>query len=106
MKPTVAQKYVAALYWSVATLSTLGYGDVIPVNDTERIIASFLTVVGASAYAYMVGRWVLVGLETLQLCVTASLNWVCNTSACSAHGEWLDGVVPLKLAVVCRGQLL
>ena len=48
-------KYVASLYWAVATLSTIGYGDVVPVTDWERTFVIFGGLVGASTYAYMVG---------------------------------------------------
>ncbi|KAK3288152.1 hypothetical protein CYMTET_4363 [Cymbomonas tetramitiformis] len=50
-----AALYIASLYWAVATLSTLGYGDILPTNDLERIMVVCSTVVGASVYAYMVG---------------------------------------------------
>mmetsp|Transcript_17623 Transcript_17623/g.57001 ORF Transcript_17623/g.57001 Transcript_17623/m.57001 type:complete len:846 (-) Transcript_17623:56-2593(-) len=48
-------KYIAALYWSIATLSTLGYGDVVPTTDGERIFVVVAMVTGASTYSYMIG---------------------------------------------------
>lgn len=32
-------RYVTALYWSMSTLTTVGYGDVIPGNSTEKIMS-------------------------------------------------------------------
>ena len=32
-------KYVTALYWSMSTLTTVGYGDVIPGNSNEKIMS-------------------------------------------------------------------
>jgi len=49
-------KYLAALYWSIATLSTLGYGDVVPTTDAERMYVVIATIVGSSVYAYMIGN--------------------------------------------------
>lgn len=49
-------KYVAAVYYSIATLSTVGYGDIHPATHEERVAASILTIVGASVYAFMVGK--------------------------------------------------
>ena len=53
---SVWSKYLAALYWSAATLSTLGYGDIVPTTDIERVYVVFATIIGASAYAYMIGN--------------------------------------------------
>lgn len=38
--------YVAALYWSVMTLTTIGYGDVITTGVGERVLAIFLMFLG------------------------------------------------------------
>lgn len=48
---SIGSKYVTALYWSLTTLTTVGYGDIHPVNDTERMYGIFMFVVGAVVYA-------------------------------------------------------
>eukprot|EP00290_Baffinella_frigidus_P017043 CAMPEP_0180196618 /NCGR_PEP_ID=MMETSP0987-20121128/4205_1 /TAXON_ID=697907 /ORGANISM="non described non described, Strain CCMP2293" /LENGTH=701 /DNA_ID=CAMNT_0022151515 /DNA_START=132 /DNA_END=2234 /DNA_ORIENTATION=- len=48
-------KYLASLYFTVATLSTVGYGDVTPTSDTERIYAVFLALLGAMVFALCIG---------------------------------------------------
>ncbi|KAK3273174.1 hypothetical protein CYMTET_18566, partial [Cymbomonas tetramitiformis] len=50
-----SEKYLTSFYWSVATFSTLGYGDVVPTTDTERLFVILATVMGASVYAYIIG---------------------------------------------------
>lgn len=47
--------YVASVYWAVATLSTLGYGDVIPATNAERMYAVVGTFIGGAVYAYLLG---------------------------------------------------
>lgn len=47
--------YVASVYWAVATLSTLGYGDVIPETNAERLYAVACTFAGGAVYAYLLG---------------------------------------------------
>ncbi|KAK3233293.1 hypothetical protein CYMTET_56404 [Cymbomonas tetramitiformis] len=48
-------KYLCSFYWAVATLSTLGYGDVVPTTHVERMFAIVATVMGASIYSYIIG---------------------------------------------------
>jgi len=71
------QQYIAALYWSVMTITTIGYGDLvrvawcwtcavgsypsrlvlfqIPQSHGERILATMCMLLGASIYAYVFG---------------------------------------------------
>jgi len=39
-----------ALWWSAATISTVGYGDVYPVTVTGRVIAVFTMIIGVSTF--------------------------------------------------------
>jgi hypothetical protein len=34
---TIGDHYLSALYWTFTTMSTTGYGDLVPVNDDERV---------------------------------------------------------------------
>ena len=47
--------YIASVYWAVATLSTLGYGDVVPETNAERIYSVAATFMGGAVYAYLLG---------------------------------------------------
>ena len=47
--------YVSALYWAVVTMSTIGYGDIIPTNTSERFYVIFAMLIGTSVFAYVVG---------------------------------------------------
>lgn len=48
--------YNEAIYWSLTTLTTVGYGDVSPAAYSERLCAMFSMVLGAGFYAYVVGN--------------------------------------------------
>lgn len=52
---TSGQRYIAAMYWAMTTLSTVGYGDIIPKSDSERLYAMLAMVVGGAFYGYIVG---------------------------------------------------
>jgi voltage-gated potassium channel len=41
--------FADALWWAIVTVTTVGYGDVIPTSSGGRVIASFLMVAGVSA---------------------------------------------------------
>jgi voltage-gated potassium channel len=42
-----------ALWWSITTISTVGYGDVYPVTPIGRIIAVFTMIVGVSTFGVL-----------------------------------------------------
>ena len=43
-------QYLVALYWSVQTLTTVGYGDVVPVNNSERAYVIIALTLGAGYF--------------------------------------------------------
>lgn len=45
-----------ALWWSAATITTVGYGDIYPITAAGRIIAVFTMVVGISTLAVVTAR--------------------------------------------------
>ncbi len=49
-------RYVDAVYWCIATLTTVGYGDVIPANLVEKVYATFVMLLGVGVYAYLIGN--------------------------------------------------
>jgi len=47
--------YVAALYWSMMTIATVGYGDISMITDRERMFAVVAMMIGGSVYGYLIG---------------------------------------------------
>ena len=45
-------KYFTALYWAMSTMTTIGYGDVSPVNMTEKLFSVFGAAAGAVIFSY------------------------------------------------------
>ncbi|MEG6509267.1 cyclic nucleotide-gated ion channel [Methyloligella sp. 2.7D] len=41
----------AALWWGLATITTIGYGDVVPITPLGKIFGSFVMVLGLAAFA-------------------------------------------------------
>lgn len=49
-------QYVTVLYWAGTTVSTVGYGDILPSGVEGRLFAMFAMVVGGAFYAFVVAN--------------------------------------------------
>ena len=49
-------QYVAALYWTIMAVTTVGFGDVASHNTSERLFSIFTMIVGASMFAFGVSH--------------------------------------------------
>jgi len=52
----VADAYVSALYWSVTTMITIGYGDIFAISYNEKICAIGAMMVSCGVFAYILGN--------------------------------------------------
>jgi len=50
------REYLTALYWSMTTLTTVGYGDLIPTSDMGRGFCMVAMVIGGTFYGYVIGN--------------------------------------------------
>lgn len=46
------EKYLNNLYWAAATIMTVGYGDIVPTNDDELIVACCVMLFGICLFTY------------------------------------------------------
>ena len=58
-----ASEFATTLYFSLATLTTTGYGDIVPVNPFARSLANLESVIGPFYLAITVARLVTMELE-------------------------------------------
>ncbi|GAV91111.1 cNMP_binding domain-containing protein/Ion_trans domain-containing protein/DUF3354 domain-containing protein/Ank_2 domain-containing protein [Cephalotus follicularis] len=49
-------RYVTSLYWSITTLTTVGYGDLHPVNTSEMMFDIFYMLFNLGLTAYLIGN--------------------------------------------------
>lgn len=53
--PSGLDTYAAALYWSVMTLTSIGYGYATPVNTAERFLCAFYMMMSGLMWTYAIG---------------------------------------------------
>ena len=47
--------YFIGVYWTITTITTVGYGDISATNTAERIVACFIMVIGVIAFSFSTG---------------------------------------------------
>lgn len=48
--------YVTSIYWSIVTLSSVGYGDLHPVNTREMVFSIFYMLFNLGLTSYLIGN--------------------------------------------------
>jgi len=56
MENNIWSLYVASMYWSVSTLTSVGFGDFEPQNNLERSFATITCWAGATVFGYVIGQ--------------------------------------------------
>jgi hypothetical protein len=52
----IGRKYIATLYWTMMTLTTVGFGDISPVTSSEQLVAIVVMIIGAATTAFGVSH--------------------------------------------------
>src|SRR5260370_26965199 len=55
VQPVAFGSVPAALWWAVATLTTVGYGDVVPITPLGRLVAAFAMICGLGVFGLWTG---------------------------------------------------
>ncbi len=49
-------RYINSLYWCVQTFTTVGYGDITPINNSQHIYSLLVMLFGVGVYGYLIGN--------------------------------------------------
>ena len=50
------EKYITSLYWAVITMSTVGYGDIFPINKYEKLFVIIVNFISCGVFAYCLNK--------------------------------------------------
>lgn len=54
-QPGVFTSIPETMWWGVATLTTVGYGDVVPITSLGKLLAAFIAILGVGSFALPAG---------------------------------------------------
>lgn len=64
---SIMSKYIASIYWAITTMTTVGFGDIYPVNNLEKGFCILVLLGGTILFAYVVGTVIEVASNSKSL---------------------------------------
>lgn len=48
--------YLKSIYFTLTTITTIGYGDITPVTNSQIVFTMFIEIIGVGTYGYLIGK--------------------------------------------------
>ncbi|MGB9752936.1 MAG: potassium channel protein [Roseiflexus castenholzii] len=84
-QPEAFSSIPAAMWWGVATFTTIGYGDVYPITPLGRVLGSFIAILGIGIFALPAGILASGFSEEHE-----RMRNECNRNVCPQCGQAID----------------
>ena len=55
---TIKENVILAMYFAFTTLSTVGFGDLYPISDNERVVGAIILFVGVLIFSFIIGSFI------------------------------------------------
>lgn len=70
------EQYIASIYWAFTTISTVGYGDIVPKTQAERVFGIIWMMLGVGFYSFTIGSLtsILSNIDSTNIELTLKLN--------------------------------
>ena len=91
-------RYITAIYWSITTMTTVGYGDLCARNTIEMIFNIFYMLFNLGLTAYLIGNMTNLVVEG-----TGRTMEFVSTTRCSLYVCKMNDTIDLHLEFGCRG---
>ncbi|XP_021738015.1 potassium channel AKT1-like isoform X2 [Chenopodium quinoa] len=75
--------YVVSMYWSMSTLTKVGYGDIHPVNTREKIFVIFYMIISVGLFIY----WVAIMTSLISHRISVNMNFRNKLQAASKFAK-------------------
>ncbi len=80
VNPEIFGTFLDAIYFAVVTMTTVGFGDVVPLSETGRFLTILMILTGIALIPWQVGDLIKQLVKTARY-----LETVCSGCGCSSH---------------------